>query len=128
MFDPGLRERLDLLQRSGQVDSDVAAFVTTWLGRVSAALGFNVNDSDAGAFVTHTALALQRARRGEAIEKWSADHSAELADAPESVRAADRLVSEALDELGIRLPVQERDFVALHLAAASLKAKGARCS
>jgi transcriptional regulatory protein LevR len=122
VIDPALTQRLDLLRQSGQVDGDVAAFLAIWLVRTSASLGLEATERNFATLMTHTALAVQRARRGEAIEDWTADHTDELAGAPKATLAADQLVAEAYNELKLRLPRQERDFVALHLAAALLKA------
>jgi cell wall assembly regulator SMI1 len=71
--------------------------------------------------MTHTALALQRARAGEAIDSWSSDHRDELSGFPEAVAGAEAFANEAERRLDLRLPAQEREFLALHLASLSLR-------
>lgn len=121
MIEESLKTRLDLLRNSGQVDPDVATFVAGWLRDAGDALSVDVTEANFAMFCTHTALALQRARRGEAIEDWSADHSAELARVPQAISVADDFVRLASERLNVELPRQERDFVALHLAAMTMR-------
>jgi transcriptional antiterminator len=116
-LDAGLRTRLSLLQQSGQVDADVAEFMGDAVGELCRTLGRPLTDEAAGALVTHTALALQRARAGQSVTEWEVDHSEELAAYPRALAAAAAFVQRAGDQLGLRLPEQEEQFMALHLAA-----------
>lgn len=120
-LDHDLEQRLRLLEASGQVDPDVAAFVRTAVRDLAAAADAAPTDALFGTLCTHTAMALQRARRGEALTAWDADHSAELAAHPRAVQAAQALVRRAADELAVQLPATEEQFVGLHLAALDAK-------
>jgi transcriptional antiterminator len=121
-LDQRLEERLSLLQNSEQIDGDVAGFMRTSLAELGAALDLEVTDEQFGTLCTHTALALQRARDGEAIESWETDHSDELAAHPREVEAAEQFARQAESTLKLEVPAQERQFIALHLA--SLSARG----
>jgi hypothetical protein len=116
-LDAGLKTRLSLLQTSGQLDGDVADFMGVAAVELSAALDRPLTDADFGGLVTHTALALQRVRAGQALTEWEVDHAEELAGHPRALAAAAAFVERAAGDLGLRLPAQEEQFMALHLAA-----------
>jgi transcriptional regulatory protein LevR len=120
-LDARLEDRLALLERSSQVDADVAAFLGPALSELADRFELEANDETFGSLCTHTALALQRARNQQAISSWDTDHTDELRDHPAQVDAAERFASRAEAELGLTLPAQERDFIALHLASVSLR-------
>ncbi len=123
VLDNDLEQRLQLLEASGQIDPDVAAFVRDAVRGLAAAADRPPTDALFGTLCTHTAMALQRARRGEALAAWDTDHSAELAQHPRALGAAQELVRRAAETLAVELPATEEQFIALHLAA--LDAKGA---
>lgn len=114
---PELSARLDLLVASGQLDRDLADFMADRVVALADAVGRQPDGERFSMLCTHTALALQRARRGEAVEEWEASHAGELAAHPRAQAAAREFVDVAADRLGLRLPEQEVEFVALHLAA-----------
>ncbi|HEX7292778.1 MAG TPA: hypothetical protein VF250_16780 [Conexibacter sp.] len=116
-----LEARLRLLEASGQIDADIAVFVRAAALDLAAAAGRPATDELFGTLCTHTGLALQRSRRGEAVSAWDVDHAAELAAHPDAVRAAKALLDRAAGELAVQLPPAEEQFVALHLAALERK-------
>jgi hypothetical protein len=116
-LDAGLKMRLRLLEQSGQVDGEVAEFMGAAVVELSTALDRPLTDADFGGLLTHTALALQRVRAGHALTEWEVDHTEELAGYPRALGAAAAFVETAAEELDLRLPVQEEQFMALHLAA-----------
>ena len=122
-IDPGLAQRLELLERSGQIDGQIARFLETSLPRVANELGVTLTDDAFGTAATHTALALQRARKGEAIEEWSSEHAKELEEFPHAVACADDFARDAETQLGVTVPSKEREFLALHLASVALRAE-----
>jgi hypothetical protein len=123
-IDPQLGTRLELLEGSGQIDADVAGFLRESVPSLATELALPLDDETFGTPMTHTALALQRARRGEAIEEWEGSHADELAAFPQIVAAAEAFATRAETRLDLTLPPQEREFLALHFAALSLRAGG----
>jgi hypothetical protein len=124
-IDPQLDRRLELLEVSGQLDADVAQFLRESVPPLAADLALPLDDETFGTALTHTALALQRARNGAAIEEWEGSHADELAPFPQVVAGAEAFASRAEAELHVTLPAQEREFLALHFAALLLRS-GAR--
>jgi transcriptional regulatory protein LevR len=122
-LDQRLEERLSLLQESEQIDGDVAAFLRSSLPGLGATLDLEVTDAAFGSLCTHNALALQRARDGDAIKTWETDHAGELEAYPREVAAAEDFVRRAESELDVEVPDQERIFIALHLASLSVGGK-----
>jgi transcriptional antiterminator len=115
--DAQLETRLSLLHSSGQVDEDIVEFVRASTPALAEAGGLPPTDETYGSLITHTLLALQRVRAGEGLTAWDTDHSAELAAFPNAVVAAETFAERARQQLGVEVPAQEREFMALHLAA-----------
>lgn len=115
-LDPPLEARLALLQKSGQIDSDVAEFMAWALAEIEQRLDTEVREGSFGTLCTHTAMALQRAKSGNQIESWESEHG-ELEMFPDAVSLAESLASSAEDRLGASLSPPEREFIALHLAS-----------
>ena len=68
-------------------------------------------------FVTHLAMALTRARAGEALSETPAGLEEELKDRPGEVALARKILAEANDALGLDLPETEVFLVAAYLGA-----------
>jgi hypothetical protein len=117
-LDHSLQRRLDLLRQSEQIDPEVANFMTWALEEIGTRTEIEVREETVGTLCTHTSLALQRARDGAQVESGRS-RSEELAPYPWAVELADSIVLAAERDLGARLSQQEREFIALHLAAAS---------
>ena len=115
--DAELDTRFSILQSSGQVDADIVEHVRRAAPELAAAAGRPLTDATYGPLLTHTLLALQRTRAGEALTAWDADHTDELAAFPAAVQAAEAFAARAGTALGLDVPAQEREFMALHLAA-----------
>lgn len=116
-LDPQLETRLTLLHSSGQVDADIVAFMRAAAPQLGEAVERPVTDAVFGSLITHSLLALQRTRAGEALTSWDTDHTDELAAYPNAIRGAQAFADRAAAELHIDVPGQEREFMALHLAA-----------
>lgn len=119
-LDQALRLRLDLLSGSGQIDPEVATFMVWALEEIGARTEIEVREETLGTLCTHLSLALERARDGAQVEDGRS-RSEDLAPYPWAVEVADAIVAAAERDLGPVLSRTERDFVALHLAAASLE-------
>jgi hypothetical protein len=116
--DESLQRRLDLLRDSEQIDSDVASFMAWALEEIGARTEIGVCEKTLGTLCTHTSLALQRARDGKQVESGRSRED-ELASFPWAVEVAESIAAAADRDLGVELSRQEREFIALHLAAAS---------
>jgi hypothetical protein len=119
-LDESLQYRLDLLRDSEQIDSDVATFMAWALEEIGSRTRIEVCEKTLGTLCTHTSLALQRARDGKQVESGRS-RGDELASFPWAVEVADSIEAAAERDLGVELSRQEREFIALHLAAASLE-------
>jgi transcriptional antiterminator len=117
-----LHDRIVLLRESDQIDSDVADFLAWALQEIERRTGMEVSEATFGTLCTHTALALQRARNGDQVESWHARHE-ELRDFPWATELGEEIAGAAETRLGVSLSRPERDFIALHLAAASQRQK-----
>jgi hypothetical protein len=121
-LDPQLRRRLALLERSGQVDGDIVEFLAEALPELAADVGVPPSEEALAMLATHSAVALQRVRQGEALREWEGAGAEEVAGEPELLAAAAGFAARAYGVLGLEVPEQERLFVAMHLGAARLKA------
>jgi transcriptional regulatory protein LevR len=64
---PSLEERLDILVESGQITADIRQHVRSVVEDLGQRYQVQLDEDNAGAFVTHLALACVRVARGEAI-------------------------------------------------------------
>jgi hypothetical protein len=113
-----LQLRLSLLRDSKQVDAEVADFMTWALEEIGERTEIEVGEDTLGTLCTHTSLALQRARDGAQVESGRS-RSEELAPYPWAVELAESIAAAAERDLNVDLSRTEREFIALHLAAAS---------
>lgn len=113
-----LRDRIALLRESDQIDSDVADFLVWALQEIELRTGMEVGETTFATLCTHTALALQRARNGDQVESSDSSHE-ELKNFPWATELGEEIAGAAETRLGVSLSRPERDFIALHLAAAS---------
>jgi transcriptional regulatory protein LevR len=120
-LDADLEKRLSLLETSGQVDADIAGFLRGSLSQLAGELNLKVTDEAFGSLSTHTAMAFQRVRDGEAVETWEVDHADELEQHPRELELATRFARDAHSTLSLDVPPQEVEFIALHLASLSLR-------
>lgn len=117
-LEESLQRRLVLLRDSQQIDSSVVDFMTWALEEIGARTEIEVCEKTLGTLCTHTSLALQRARDRKQVESGRS-RGDELASFPWAVEAAESIAAAAERDLGVELSRQERQFIALHLAAAS---------
>jgi hypothetical protein len=103
-------ERLDVLEAAGQMSSATRIRVERLVSEVEAAFAVSLEERNGAMFVTHVALSLERARRGEPAPP-----------VPDLVRTqAAGLEAErrfAAHAAGPGLPDEEVDLWAIHLAA-----------
>jgi hypothetical protein len=100
------------------MDSAVADFMTLALEEIGERTEIEVCEKTLGTLCTHTSLALQRARDGKQVESGRS-RGEELTSFPWAVEVAESIAAAAERDLGVELSRQEREFIALHLAAVS---------
>jgi transcriptional antiterminator len=107
------RERLDLLEESGQVSAPVRQVTSDIVRELDRRRG-PLTDDNAGTLVSHLALSLERLRQGVVLEPdplviaEAAQYGAALALASEIARPAKRLGAG-------QLPDSEVAFLAIHI-------------
>ena len=112
-----LEQRLDLLEQGRVIDREVRTVVERLTERVSVALGRSLDTPTGHMFVTHLAMALTRARAGEALSETPPGLEEELKDRPEEIALATEILAEANNALGLDLPETEVFLVAAYLGA-----------
>lgn len=121
-LDRGLAARLELLVSTGVISAltaEAAARVTGWFEEL---LELDLDESNASACVTHVAMALERATRGDELDPVDVPEQ-DLAAMARPLELADR-IAERLSADGWLLPGYERTMIALHLAV--LASRGRR--
>lgn len=68
-MDANLTERLEIFHVSGQIDTDIFTKVPTLLQKVEEKLAVKLEENNAGAFVTHLSIALQRIKTGQTVQE-----------------------------------------------------------
>ena len=116
------RERLDLLQTSGQLTQSVREATEALIAELNRRVG-PIDDDNAGVLVSHVALSLGRLTRGELLEpdllvqSEANQYPDELAEAAELARLAEQLGAGSL-------PGGEVSFLAIHLRALKESKRG----
>lgn len=112
-----LGQRLNLLEQGNAIDADVRAVVDRLIRRASISIGQSLDTATGHMFVTHLAMALQRAKAGEALSEMLPGLAEELADRQTEIALAREILDEAEDALKFDLPQTEVYLVAAYLAA-----------
>lgn len=117
MEDAGLtlQERIDLLVASGLVDGQVRELTQWLLSRIAEDYGLVLTEDNAGTFVTHVAMALQRVKRGEPLAGVPEVVDDVVQAHPHQAARAELLARHLGDELGRSLPEPEVRYLALYL-------------
>ena len=110
------RGRVHQLLQLGQIRPEVARFCINVIDGVERRLASILAGDHAVQFVTHLAMALERARSGQQVDTDVTALEAELASESEALKLASEVVQTAKEGLGIDLNKAEFLFLALHLA------------
>lgn len=110
------RGRVDQLLQLGQIRPEVARFCLNVIDGLERRLSSVLAGDHAVQFVTHLAMALERALSGQQVETDVTALEAELASELEALKLAREVVQTAKEGLGIELGKAEGLFLALHLA------------
>jgi transcriptional regulatory protein LevR len=68
-MDANLMERLELFHDSGQIDTDIYQKVPGLVQKVEGKLEIELAEENAGQFVSHLAIALQRIKSGQTVQE-----------------------------------------------------------
>jgi transcriptional regulatory protein LevR len=110
------RERLDMLEESGQMTALARWLTENALARIAEELQVRLGEDNAAQFVTHLAIALNRLQRGEAVAP-SALVTDEVAEHPHVREVMRRVMDECEEVLDREVPDAEVDYMAVHLCA-----------
>jgi len=110
------RGRVDQLLQLGQIRPEVARFCMDVIDGLERRLSRVLAGDQAVQFVTHLAMAMERARADAQVETDVTALEAELASEREALKLAREVVESAKKGLGIELGKAEGLFLALHLA------------
>jgi transcriptional regulatory protein LevR len=111
------RDRLDMLEESGQVTALARWMTESSLARITQEFGLRLTEENASQFATHVAMALSRLQRGEdeaPLSEALADEVRGHARERELVR---RIMSECEPLLERSVPEVEIDYATVHLCA-----------
>lgn len=109
--------RLRLLEDSRTISPEVAQWTRRAMARVEAEYGLILTEENGAMFVTHLAVALERLRAGEAIERMPSEALAEVRGYSREWHFMQRVAEEAASDLGVAVPEGEVGFLTAHLAA-----------
>jgi transcriptional regulatory protein LevR len=110
------RERLDMLEESGQITALARWLTESSLARIADELSVALSEENAAQFVTHLAIALDRLQRGEPVEA-SAVVTDEVAEFPRERAVMRRIMAECEKVLDREVPDAEVDYMTVHLCA-----------
>jgi transcriptional regulatory protein LevR len=111
------RERLDMLEESGQVTSLVRWMTENAVARIAQEFGIRLTEDNASQFVTHMAMALARLQRGDTEAPPSAALADEIADRDRERDLMRRIMDECEEVLDREIPESELDYMTVHLCA-----------
>jgi transcriptional regulatory protein LevR len=72
-MDASLMERLQLFHESGQIDQDIFKKVPKLLETIEEKFAITLEEENAGQFVTHLSIALQRIKTGQTVKEPPAE-------------------------------------------------------
>jgi transcriptional regulatory protein LevR len=122
-MDELIRMRLEILRDAGEISGSVQAAVEGLLIKLEDKYSFAVTEDNGAMFVTHLAAPLNRIEKGETIEAIETSLLEEARETP-YWRELPQLLEWLEQETGLKIPEQERGYLALHLAVMLEKAKG----
>lgn len=111
------RERLDMLEESGQVTALARWMTETSLARIAQEFGVALTEDNAAQLATHLAMAFSRLQRGEAEPPLSEALQEEVHEYPREREVVRRLMSECEPLLERKVPDSEVDYMTVHLCA-----------
>lgn len=113
-MDKGLKERLNLLKESGQIDKSTVQNLHDFIKIIEDRLNVKITEENGSMFVTHMAMAITRIKAGEEITPLEDSLLEELESTP-VYHEIPILISKFEKESGIIIPQSEYGYISLHL-------------
>lgn len=107
--------RLQLLEDSGQIQKNTALHLKKLIAFLEDQTGLKLEESNAAMLITHFAIALERAAKKESIGPMDESACTQIQSSPFYSRAQDLLDQWLSDETLPEMPINEKDFLLLHL-------------
>lgn len=108
-------ERFQLLLESGQLTERVVEVTREIVDAIQNRYGITLTEENAGMFVTHIAMALQRIASGQALETVSDEVWEETRQCEEEWSFARELAALVRERMEIQVPESELAYMVLHL-------------
>jgi transcriptional antiterminator len=108
-------ERFALLLDSGQVQQRVVDVVTAIIQQIERDYSLLLNEDNAGMFVSHIALALQRLADDKPLEEYPSVVQAEARTMAQQWAYAQKIAAYTAEALGKSLPEGEVGYLTIHL-------------
>lgn len=113
-MDIGLKQRLDLLEKTKQINGDTVKALENFIKVVEDRLNIKITEENGSMLVTHIALAISRIEKGEEIVALEDSLLKELKSSP-NYEIIPSLIEELEKELDINIPESEYGYIGLHL-------------
>lgn len=113
-MDETLNLRLELLENSGEIDSNIRNAVVSFIKNIEDKYSIEVVEENGAMLVTHLAMALSRIKKGEEIDGVDEETFEEVKEMKvyDELPKFYKLMEEQLD---IFIPQAEKDYIALHV-------------
>jgi transcriptional regulatory protein LevR len=111
------RDRLDMLEDSGQTTKLARWMTESTLARIGQEFRLTLTEANAAQFTTHLAMAFGRLQRGEAEPPLSAALQDEVREHAREREVVRRILGECESLLQREVPDSELDYVTVHLCA-----------
>lgn len=113
-MDKDLKQRLDLLEKTGQINKNTVKALENFVKVIEDRLNIEITEDNGSMFITHIALAISRIEKGEEIAPLDDLLLAELKASP-NYESIPSLIEELEKELDINIPESEYGYIGLHL-------------
>ncbi len=114
LIDKQLENRLEILLSSGTISSAADETVKTVAKRLEEKWEIILNEENGSRFVTHLAMALTRAEKGELVSSMEAEALEEFQEL-ESFSKANEIVQDLLSIIGASFPESEIEFLVVNI-------------
>lgn len=116
MLPAEVKERLDLLVNSKQIEPDTRKKVWESLSRLERKGHLDPTSESIGPFTNHLAIAVERISKGEPITDINEQVNEVVRDHPGLNREAEKLLRQCIQDSDAEITSAETGFVALYLA------------
>ncbi|QKG85482.1 PRD domain-containing protein [Kroppenstedtia pulmonis] len=116
MLPEEVKERLDLLVDSKQIEVDTRQRVWETLTQLEQQGHLDPESDSIGPFTNHLAIAATRITRGEAITESNNQVDEVLRENPELIQKAEAILEQCVGNSETKIPSAETGFIVLYLA------------